>query len=222
METVIHGSPSFSYLEIDLEPGESIISESDAMATMAADLDLKANFNGGFLKGLARSLLGGESLFINTFTNNSAETRRITLAQASPGVIIEYDLSKGDICLQPGAYVSSTTDARLGLKWAGFASGIGREGFFKLRMTGETGRVWFGAYGGILEWEIDGEYIIDTAHLVAYEPQIQLKVQLAGGIFSSLFGGEGLVTRVEGQGKIWIQTRSLNGLAGWLNPKLPR
>ena len=221
MDTVIHGSPSFSYLEVDLEPGESIISESDAMATMAADLDLKAKFNGGLFKGLARSWLGGESLFINTFTNNTTEKLRITLAQTAPGDLIEYDLTQGDICFQPGAYVCSTPDARLGLKWAGFASGIGREGFFKLQIGGE-GKVWFGAYGGIQEWEIDGEYIVDTAHLVAYEPHIQLKVQMAGGIFSSLLGGEGLVTRVVGQGKIWIQTRSLNGLAGWLNPKLPR
>jgi uncharacterized protein (AIM24 family) len=49
---------------------------------------------------------------------------------------------------------------------------------------------------------------------------MKLKVQLAGGIFSSFFGGEGLVTRVEGVGQIVIQTRSLSGLAGWLNPKL--
>ena len=49
---------------------------------------------------------------------------------------------------------------------------------------------------------------------------MKLKIQLAGGVFSSFFGGEGLVTRVEGKGKIVIQTRSLSGLAGWLNPKL--
>ncbi len=49
---------------------------------------------------------------------------------------------------------------------------------------------------------------------------MKLKLQLAGGIFSSLFGGEGFVTRVEGKGKIVIQTRSLSGLANWLNPRL--
>ena len=70
------------------------------------------------------------------------------------------------------------------------------------------------------EKEIDGEYIVDTSHLVAYEPQLKLKLQMAGGIFSSFFSGEGLVTRVEGNGKIWIQTRSIGGLAGWLNPKI--
>ncbi len=70
------------------------------------------------------------------------------------------------------------------------------------------------------EREIDGEYIVDTSHLVAYEEHMKLKVQLAGGVLSSIFGGEGLVTRVEGKGRIIIQTRSLDGLKGWLNPKL--
>ena len=49
---------------------------------------------------------------------------------------------------------------------------------------------------------------------------MQLKVQLAGGIFSSFFGGEGLVTRIEGKGKIIIQTRSMNGLSQWVNSKI--
>jgi uncharacterized protein (AIM24 family) len=49
---------------------------------------------------------------------------------------------------------------------------------------------------------------------------MKLKLQMAGGLFSSIFGGEGFVTRVEGKGKIILQSRSLSGLAGWLNPKL--
>jgi uncharacterized protein (AIM24 family) len=81
--------------------------------------------------------------------------------------------------------------------------------------------VWYGAYGSLIDKEIDGEYIVDTSHLVGYTPGIGLKLQLAGGIFSSLFGGEGLVTRVVGKGRIVIQTRSLSGLASWINPKLP-
>ena len=195
------------------------MSESDAMASMAADLDLDAKFNGGFFAGIAKAVLGGESLFVNQFTNNTQTSKNMTLVQGMPGDIREIELSGQELCLQPGAYVASTTEVTLGLKWAGFASGISREGFFKLTVTG-NGKVWFGAYGGLIEKDIDGEYIVDTSHLVAYEPQMNLKVQMAGGFFSSIFGGEGLVTRVEGKGKIWIQTRSLSGLTGWLNPKL--
>jgi uncharacterized protein (TIGR00266 family) len=219
MKTSIEGSPTFAHLHVDLEPGESIISESDAMASMSADLDLKARFNGGFFSGLMKKFLGGESLFVNEFKNNTDGTRRVTLVQNTPGDMGVIELNGNSMCLQPGAYVASTPGVKLGLKWAGFASFLGREGLFKLIVSG-TGTVWYGAYGSLLERPVDGEFIVDTSHLVIYEPQLKLKVQMAGGIFSSFFGGEGLVTRVNGKGNVVIQTRSLDGLKNWLNPRL--
>jgi uncharacterized protein (TIGR00266 family) len=123
------------------------------------------------------------------------------------------------LCLQPGAYIASTPEVKLGLGWAGFVSGIGREGFFRLQVSG-PGTLWYGAFGGLEEKQVEGEYIVDTGHLVAYPPHMKLKLQMAGGLVSSLMGGEGLVTRVEGYGKIILQSRSLSGLAGWINPKL--
>jgi len=219
MQATVNGSPSFAYVHVDLEPGEGVTAEADAMSSMAADLDMTTKFNGGFFSGLCKKLLGGESLFVNEFTNNARETRRVTLVQGAPGDMRQVDLQNETICLQPGAYIASTLGLKLGLKWAGFTSWIAREGLFKLEVSG-TGSLWYGAYGGLLDKEIDGEYIIDTSHLVAYEPQLRLKLQLSGGVFSSFFGGEGLVTRVEGKGKVVIQTRSMSGLRDWLNPKL--
>ena len=216
MHATIAGRPAFSSLTVDLEAGESIISEAGAMSTMDAALDLNASFNGGLLKGLGLRFLGGESLFVSTYTNNTTTPRRLTLVQSTPGDIVELPLAGRRICLQPGAFLAMTGTANLGFAYAGRGSLIGREGLFRLEVSG-SGTLWFGAYGGILEKEIDGEFIVDTSHLVAYEPQMKLKIQLAGGIFSSLFSGEGLVTRIEGKGKIWIQTRSMSGLAAWTN-----
>jgi uncharacterized protein (TIGR00266 family) len=119
-------------------------------------------------------------------------------------------------CLEGGSYIASTPGINLGVRWAGISSLIGGEGLFKLQLSG-TGTVIFGAYGALIEKHIDGEYIVDTSHLIGYEPQMKLKIQLAGGLFSSFFGGEGLVTRVEGKGKIIIQSRSVSGLTSWLN-----
>lgn len=218
MKAQIKGGPAFAYLDVDLEPGEAIIAESDAMSSMAAALDLKASFNGGFFKGLLRKFFGGESLFINEFKNNTDKQCRLTLVQACPGEIRAMTLNGESFCLQPGAFLACTPGVKLGLQWAGLVSAIAREGLFRLIVSG-NGTIWYGAYGALLEREIDGEYIVDTSHLVAYEPTIKLKLQLAGSIFSSIFGGEGLVTRVMGQGKIIIQTRSLSGLTGWVNPK---
>jgi uncharacterized protein (TIGR00266 family) len=219
MEYTVNGSPSFAYIDLKLSPGETIIAESDAMSSMDTDLDMKAKLNGAFFSALGKAFLGGESFFINHFENKSTRNLRLTLVQSTPGDIKELVLDGGSICLQPGAFVAMTPGLNLGTQWAGLVSGISREGFFKLSVSG-NGTLWFGAYGGIIEKEIDGEYIVDTSHLVAYEPQLKLKLQFAGGIISSILGGEGLVTRVVGKGKIWIQTRSMSGLAGWLNPKI--
>ncbi|MGA7616154.1 MAG: AIM24 family protein, partial [Thermoanaerobaculia bacterium] len=65
MKAVVKGSPSFAHIEIELAPGESVIAESDAMSSMAADLDMTAKLNGGFFSALAKRFLGGESLFVN-------------------------------------------------------------------------------------------------------------------------------------------------------------
>ena len=218
MKSEIKGGKAFSYIDMELEPGETLITESDAMSSMAADLDLAAQLNGGFIKGILRKFLGGETLFISQFSNNTDGNRNLTIVQPTPGEIKCVDLAGDMLYLQPGAFLACTEGVSLGLKWAGFTSLIAREGLFRMAVSGE-GKVWYGAYGALLEKEIDGELIIDTSHLVAYDPSITLKLQLAGGIFSSFFGGEGLVTRVEGKGKVVIQTRSISGLASWLNPK---
>jgi len=220
MQTRIEGGKAFGHIHVELEPGESITAESDAMSSMAADLDMTAKLNGGLIKGLLRKFFGGESLFINTFTNNTPQTKHLTLVQGTPGETRELKLSGGDkMYFQPGAYIASTPGVHVGMQWAGFKSAISREGLFKLVASGE-GSVWFGSYGALLEKQIDGSFIVDTSHLVAYEPGVKLNLQLSGGIFSSFFSGEGLVSRMDGKGKIIIQTRSMSGLAGWLNPKL--
>jgi uncharacterized protein (TIGR00266 family) len=219
VQSEIRGSPSFAYVNVDLEPGESIIAESGAMASMAADLELKARTNGGVFPALGRKLFGGESFFVSEYVNGTAGTRRLTLTQNSPGDVRELELDGGSICLQPGAYLASTPGLKLGVRWAGLTSWIAREGLFKLEVSGR-GRLWFGAYGGLVDRQVDGAYIVDTSHLVAYEPQMRLRLQLSGGLFSSFFGGEGLVTRVEGSGRIVMQSRSMDGLVNWANPKL--
>lgn len=220
MKTTIKGSDAFAYVDVELAPGETVIAEADAMSSMSADLDLQAKFNGGFFIAILRKLLVGETLFINHFSNNTQGERRVTLVQPTPGAVRCLELNNETFYLQPGAFLASTDGVKLGVKFAGLISWIAREGLFRIVVSG-TGKVWYGAYGALLEKDVDGETIVDTSHLVGYTPGINLKLQLAGGIFSSLMGGEGLVTRISGKGRIVIQTRSLTGLATWINPKLP-
>ena len=134
--------------------------------------------------------------------------------------IIGFSALEGQtMVVQAGSFVACSAGVGMDVGWQGFKNLLSGESMFWLRIGG-TGRLILSSYGAIYPVQVNGEYIVDTSHLVAYEPQMKLKLQLAGGLFSSLFGGEGFVTRVEGKGKIVIQTRSLSGLANWLNPRI--
>lgn len=219
MKSQINGEPSFAHIHIDLEPGESILAESDAMSSMAVEIDIQTKMNGNFISALLKKFLGDESFFINEYKNISNSPKRITITQATPGNIKEMELQNSSICLQPGAYIASSPGLNLGIRYAGLASFIAREGLFKLEVSG-TGKLFYGAYGGIIEKQVVGEYIVDSGYLVAYEPHLKLSLRLAGGIISSITSGEGIVTKVTGNGKIQLQSRSLDGLASWINPHL--
>ncbi len=217
MQVEIAGKPTFAHLRIRMEPGDSVTAESDAMASMSSSIKMAATIIGGFLLGLIRKLFGGESLFANVFSvPEGGEGGELVLTQAVPGDIVQVDLQDTTLYLQPGAFIACGPGVKLGLGWAGFASFIAREGLFRLKVSG-TGPVWLGAYGGIFTREVSSEVVVDTSHLVAYEPTVGLRMGLAGGIFSSFFSGEGLVSRVSGRGRVYLQSRSLSGLASWTN-----
>lgn len=217
MDVTLADRPSFATIRVRLEPGESIVAEADAMASMDAGIDARARFNGGFFSAIPRRLFGKESLFVNEFT--AQRGGELVLTQAFPGDIECIELKDTTLYLQPGAFIACEPSVKLGMGWAGFSSWLGAEGLFRLKLSG-SGRVYFGAYGGVFAREVDDEYVVDTGHLVGYEPGVSLKVGLAGGIFSSFFGGEGLVTRVRGPGRIYMQSRSFGGLVAWTNGHL--
>ena len=169
------------------------------------------------MKAFLKRIFGGESMFVNIFSTESEG--ELVLTQPFPGDIDCIELNGNTMYLQPGAFLACEEGVKLGLGWAGFKMLIAREGLFRLKVSGK-GKVWFGAYGGIFIREIDEEYIVDTGHLVAYEPSIGVRVGMAGGIISSFLSGEGLVTKVKGPGRIYMQSRSFGGLAAWTNAHL--
>jgi uncharacterized protein (TIGR00266 family) len=217
MESEIRSRPAFANLLVRLAQGDRIVAESDAMASMSSSISLRTRLSGGFWSALVRRVFGGESLFINEFT--TATFGELVLTQPIPGDIECVELKGHALYLQPGAFIACDPDVQLGVGWAGLRSMIAREGLFRLRVSGQ-GRVWIGAYGGIVTKDIPDEYVVDTSHLVAYEPSISLRLGMAGGLFSSLFSGEGLVTRLRGPGRVYLQTRSIEGLAAWVNSHL--
>lgn len=141
MQIEIRNRPSFANIWVKLVRGESIVAESDAMASMSSAITLKPRWNGGFFAAVLRRLFGGETLFINEF---STETQgELVLTQAMPGDIECLELKGQAIYLQAGAFVACDPSVQFGLSYAGFRSFIAREGLFRLRFSGQ-GRVWFG------------------------------------------------------------------------------
>ncbi len=217
MEAEIRNKPSFANIHIKLGAGDLVIAEADAMASMSSTIDIKTKWSGGFTKAVLRRIFGSESMFVNEFSTESEG--ELILTQPFPGDIVCIELKGNTLYLQPGAFLACEPGVTLGLGWAGVRMLVAREGLFRLKVSG-TGRVWFGAYGGIFEREIGDEYIVDSGHLVAYEPSIKIRIGMAGGIFSSFFSGEGLVTKLTGPGRIYMQSRSFGGLAAWANSHL--
>ncbi|MAT70454.1 MAG: TIGR00266 family protein [Planctomycetaceae bacterium] len=217
MQTEIRNRPAFANVLVSLEPGERLIAEADAMATMSASITMSTRWSGGPMRAILKRIFGGESLFLNEFTTETGG--EIVITQPMPGDIECIDLAGTTMFLQPGAFLACDPGVKLELGYAGFRSLIAGEGLFRLKVRGQ-GRVWFGAYGGIFEREVDEEYIVDSGHLVAYEPSIQINVGMAGGIINSFLSGEGIITRVKGPGKIYMQSRNFSALAAWTNSHL--
>lgn len=218
MKYEIRYKPAFACLFVTLDPGEEVTAEAGAMVSMDGGITMKTEFSGGLVQALLRSFFGGESMFVNIYRNTSQKPQTVILTQSMIGDIHRIDLSQGPICFQPGAYIAHTPGAKMGVRWAGFASWLAGEGLFKLQFTG-TGRVFYGCYGGITEKHIQGEFIVDSSHLVAYDPSIKMNIKMAGGLVGSVTSGEGLVNKLQGRGKIYLQSRSVDGLVRFLRPK---
>ncbi len=221
MKYEILGTKAFSYIKFILGNGDVIRTESGAMASMGKDVELKTKLNGGFFSALVLKFLGKESLFINSFSNETNNTQELIVTQPVPGEIVCQEIRGETLYLQPGAYIASSEGVFFSINWAGFSSFFAGEGLFRLRVKG-NGLVFFGAYGSVVEKEINGEYIVDSGHLLSYPPEMKLSIKLSGGIFSSFFSGEGLVLKLTGKGNVKLQTRSLGGVASWLNTKFFR
>ena len=180
------------------------------MSGMSGGVEIVTNAKGGLLGGLKRSVLGGESFFINTFTA-SAGPGEVIVAPALPGDIIHLPVpSDGTaIMVQSGSWLASEAGVTVDTKWGGAKTFFSGEGLFMLRCSG-SGDMLVASYGAIFEMDLPaGEsYKVDTGHIVAFEEGIGYQVNKVGGWKSTILSGEGLVATFTGPGKLWQQSRS--------------
>ncbi|WP_258083787.1 TIGR00266 family protein [Thermococcus thermotolerans] len=219
MKYEIRHRPSFSLLEVELERGEAIQAESGAMVHMSPTIKLETRAKGGVFGALKRSVLGGESFFINTFRAEDGPGT-VGLAPAYPGDIEVFELD-GTLYAQSGAFLASSEGISIDTKWGGAKTFFGREGLFLLKMTGR-GLVFLSSFGAIYKKELHNErFVIDTGHMVAFSEGLDFSIKRVGGLKSTLFSGEGLVAEFYGTGTLYIQTRSVDSFISWMVPHLP-
>jgi uncharacterized protein (TIGR00266 family) len=172
-----------------------------------------------FIVALLRKFLGGETIFVNRF--QGANGGEVVLAPALSGHIVHRQLVPGQrLFVQTGSYLASTGSVDTKLRFGGLRTMIGGEGLVLLECSGQ-GDLWVNSYGGVVPVEVDGSFVVDTGHIVAFDGTLDFKVRGVGGLKSLFFSGEGLVCEFRGRGTIYVQSRNLSSLVGWLTPLLP-
>ena len=217
---------SMQTVEIELDPGETVIAEAGAMNYMTGDIRFTARMGDGSDGSLLGKLwsagkrkLGGESVFMTHFTNEGQGKQHVAFAAPYPGSVVAVDLDDvgGRLFCQKDSFLCAAYGTRVGIAFtkrlgAGF---FGGEGFILQKLEGD-GLVFVHAGGTLIRRQLNGETLrVDTGCLVAFTDGIDYDVQLAGGLKSMLFGGEGLLlTTLKGSGTVWLQSLPFSRLAG--------
>jgi uncharacterized protein (TIGR00266 family) len=222
MQVEITYRPSYALAVVTLGADESIQAEAGAMVSMSPGMAIETKATGGLMGALKRSVLGGESFFMNSY-RAPAEGGQITLAPALPGDMALIELHDETLMVQSGSYVGSSEGVDIDTKWSGAQTFFAREGLIMLKCSG-VGTLVLSSYGAIHEMELAAaeSHTVDTGHLVAFTDGMGFSVRRIGGMKSTLFSGEGLVVDLTGPGKVLMQTRSDDAFLSWLIPRLPK
>ena len=222
MQIDIQLGPGNSVAKIQMAPNEAITAEGGAMIAMSNDMDIQTTTykknSGGIMKGLKR-MISGESFFINHYTAgpNGGE---LYLAPGLHGDMFTYELNNTSLIVQSGSYLASEPGVEIDFNWQGLKSIFSGEGLFWLNLNGQ-GKVVVNSYGAIYPVEVDGDYIVDTGHIVAFEPSLSFSISKVGGNWlSSFLGGEGFVCRFKGKGIVWCQSHNQKNFGTSIGPKL--
>ncbi len=225
------------FVKIEMDPNEAVVGEAGAMMYIEDGIQMQTIFGdgsqqqGGFmsaLMGAGKRLLTGESLFMTVFQNQGTGKKKAAFAAPYPGKIIAIHLAEvgGELLAQKDSFLVAAKGVSLGIAFTKrFGAGLfGGEGFILQRLQGDG---WaFVHAGGTLEERTlaAGETLrVDTGCIVAMTPNVDYDIQMAGGIKTVLFGGEGLFfATLRGPGKVWLQSLPFSRLASRIYAAAPQ
>lgn len=222
-------------VEVELDPGESVIAEAGAMTWMDEFISFEAKMGDGsdtsssFFDNVfsaGKRFISGESLFMTHFKNEGSGKRRVAFGAPYPGKIIALDLShyQNQITCQKDAFLCAAMGTKLDIS---FSKKLGRgffggEGFIMESISGD-GMAFLHAGGTIVKKILRDETIyVDTGCVVAYTHGIDFDIEKAGGLKSMIFGGEGIfLAKLSGRGVVYLQSLPFSRLAERVAQSIP-
>jgi len=218
MKYEIKYKPSYSMLVVNLEQGETITAESGAMTYMDPNIEVHTRKREKSLLGsLGLAIVGRQSFWVNDYTATRGQGEAAFVSAPVGDIeMLEISPSQGYV-IQKSAYVASTQDVDLDIKWEGFTKGLFGQGLFMIKVKG-NGSLFINTFGAIDKHTLKpGQTLtVDNFHLVAFSDTCTYKVTKFGGLKETILGGEGLVTQITGPGDIYIQTKNLKEFVDWL------
>ncbi len=215
MKYEIKYRPSYSMLTVNLDPGEKITAEAGSMTYMDPTVEVRTTMRErSFLQTLGLAFIGGQSFFVNHYSGPGS----VAFVSAPVGDIERLDVTTSSgMIIQKSAYVASTGDLDLDVKWEGFTKGLFGQGLFMLKVHGD-GDLFINTFGAIDVHGLgEGEtLIVDNFHLVGFTESCRYRVTKFGGLKETILSGEGFVTQITGPGKIYIQTKNMREFVDWL------
>ncbi len=210
--------PSYSMLVVSLEQGETITGESGAMTYMDTNIEARTRKREKSLLGsLGLAVIGRQSFWVNDYIA-TAGPGEVALVAAPVGDIemLEVKPDQGYV-IQKSAYIASTENVDLDIKWEGFTKGLFGQGLFMIKARG-NGMLFINTFGAIDKHTLSAgqTLVVDNFHLVGFSDTCTYKVTRFGGLKETLLGGEGLVTQITGPGDVYIQTKNLREFVDWL------
>lgn len=223
MEYEIRGG-SFPIVVCKLQKGETLKNETGAMAYMTSGMKMETNTGGGLLKGLGRAL-SGDTIFLNFFTAEQ-DNQEIGFSARTPGKIMAVKLNGSNTIIgQKNAFLAAenSVDLDIYFKKSLGAGLFGGEGFILQKFTG-PGIVFLEIDGEVIEYDLQpGEkLLLDPGHIAAMEESVHFDVERVKGAKNILFGEGLFFAKVQGPGKIWIQTMPISRLAEAIIPYIPQ
>ncbi len=226
MKASVIGTNSFQSLHVDLSPGEHFYSEAGKMVRCSANIDIEVTIQkkGGGLLGALKRMLSNDSFFSSHYSAGRSSSGEVVVAPTMMGNVRVLDL-KGDETwvTSGGSYLASGPEIKSEAKWQGVGVGLlGGESLMYVHNSG-VGFLAVEAFGTIHEVQVNGEFVVDTGHLVAFENTLQFSIGKVGGSWvKSFFSGEGFVMNFKGTGKLLIQSHNGSSFGGVLGPLLPK